>query len=96
MVTRLGRVPRFYFHLCNGGGFAEDEEGTEHQDLAAARANAIRGLRDIMAGELQQGDLNLGSFIEIEDENHQLLMTVPFEEAVKVGTIKGARPSRGR
>jgi hypothetical protein len=88
-------VPRFYFHVCNGSGFTEDEEGTEHPDLAAARVNAIMGLRDIMAGELKAGELNLGSFIEIEDEDHRLIMTVPFSDAVKVETIEGARPKSG-
>ena len=89
---RLGAVPRFYFHVCNGSGFTEDDEGSELADLSEARANAIRGLRDIMASELKRGELNLGSFIEIEDEAHKLVMTVPFADAVNVATVKGARP----
>ena len=88
-MARLRRVPRFYFHVCNGSGFTEDKEGTEHRNLVAARSNAIRGLRDIMAAELQRGELNLGSFIEIEDEDHQLVMTVPFAEAVSVTSVRG-------
>jgi hypothetical protein len=87
-------VPRFYFHVCNGSGFTEDDEGSNQPDLAAARDNAIRGLRDITAGELQQGDLNLGSFIEIEDENHELVMTVQFPEAVKIANDQGSRPPK--
>ena len=89
---RLSGVPRFYFHVCNGSGFTEDDEGSEVADLSEARANAIKGLRDIMASELKRGELNLGSFIEIEDEAHELVMTVPFADAVNVATIKGARP----
>ncbi len=85
-------MPRFYFHLCNGNGFTEDEEGSEHSDVEAARASAIKGLRDIMAGEMQRGELNLGSFVEIEDEAKQLVMTVPFEDAVNVSSVKGERP----
>ena len=85
-------MPRFYFHVCNGSGFTEDEEGSDHADVAAARATAISGLRDIMASELKQGDLNLGSFIEIEDEDHALVMTVPFAEAVSVTNVEGSRP----
>ena len=89
---RLSGVPRFYFHVCNGSGFTEDDEGSEVADLSEARTNAIKGLRDIMASELKRGELNLGSFIEIEDEAHELVMTVPFADAVNVATIKGARP----
>jgi len=84
-------VPRYYLHVCNGNGFTEDTEGEEFANLAAARAAAIKGLRDIMAGEMQCGELNLGSFIEIEDADHQMIATVEFEEAVRLRTERGNR-----
>jgi hypothetical protein len=37
-----------------------------------------------MASELREGQLNLWSFIEVEDEIHRLLFTVTFAEAVKI------------
>lgn len=76
-------MPKFFLHICDGNGFVEDEEGAEWPDLAAARASAIEGLRDVLAGGLRGGTLDLASFIEIEDENHQLLETVTFAEAVQ-------------
>ena len=75
-------MPRFYLHVCNGNGFIEDEEGTELRDQGAARDEAIRGARDIMAGEVQRGELDLGSFIEVEDENHLWLFTITFADAL--------------
>ena len=87
-------MPLYYFHLCNGSGFVEDEVGTEVADLAAAREHAIAGLRDIMAGEMRVGQLNVASFVEIEDEHHKLVMTVPFVEAVNVSTQHGKRPRK--
>jgi hypothetical protein len=75
-------MPLFYLHVCNGNGFVEDEEGTEFPDLAAARLAAIDGLRDILAAEVRAGVLRRASFIEIEDEAHRLVLTVPFSEAV--------------
>ena len=77
-------VPRFYFHGCNGNGFVEDEEGRILASTEAARSEALTGARDIMAGEMMRGEIDLGSFIEVEDETHQLLFTLTFEEAVKV------------
>jgi hypothetical protein len=77
-------MPRYYFHVCNGDGFTTDEDGQELPDIHAARATAITGLRDILASELKDGVLKMASFIEIEDENRALLMTVPFIEAVMV------------
>ena len=77
-------VPIFYLHIWNGGGFVEDTEGQELPDAEAARKMAVEGLRDILAGELRNGDLNTASFIEIEDEQRRLVRTVSFEEAVRV------------
>ncbi len=93
-------MPRYFFHVCNGDGFTTDEEGLELPDVDAARATAVEGLRDIMASELKDGLLKTASFIEIEDETHELLLTVPFSEAVTVeergvrDELKRKRPGR--
>ena len=87
-------MPRFYLHVCNGNGFVEDEEGADLPDAEAARLRAIEGLRDLLASELRDGELNMASFIEIEDENHLLVTTVPFMDAVQVTTRHGKRPGR--
>ena len=75
-------MPRFYLHVCNGNGFVQDEEGQELPDLEAARAEAIRSARSIMASDVQRGMLDLSSFIEIENADRQLVHTLCFEEAV--------------
>lgn len=75
-------MPRFYLHICNGNGFVEDEEGHELADESAARAMALLSARDVMAADVQRGTLDLSSFIEVEDQEHRLLFTLAFEEAV--------------
>jgi hypothetical protein len=77
-------MPRFYMHVCNGNGFVEDEEGVELPDEAAARQKAIEAARDVMAGDLRKGELDLTSFIEVENEARLLLFTLPFTEAIKL------------
>jgi hypothetical protein len=77
-------MPHFYLHICNGSGFTEDEQGSDFADVDAARDAAITGIRDLMAGELLNGEINLASFIEIEDEGRNLVRTVSFTEAVDV------------
>ena len=83
-------MPRFYFNLCNGAEFAEDLEGVELADYAAARRTAVESLRGVMSGDVLMGDLNTASFIEIEDEQHELiemsvtlvgLLTTPIRKA---------------
>ena len=91
----LWAMPRFFLHLCNGSGFVEDEEGVELSGVDAAREQAIDALRDIMAGEMRRGEINMGSFIEIEDQDRKWVMTIPFHEAVRVTTEHSQRPNRG-
>ena len=84
-------MPRFYLHICNGNGFTEDEEGVELPDVHVARLRAIESLRDIMASEMLKGEVNMASFIEIEDESHTLVDTVQFLDAVEVRTERSNR-----
>jgi len=88
-------MPRFYLHVCDGLGFFEDEEGAQVADAAAARQKAVAAARDIMAAEIQRGELDLGSFIEVEDENRTYLFTVTFADAIDVKGPDRAQPSRG-
>ena len=85
-------MPLYRFHVCDGEGFCEDLEGIELVDRDAAYREALRGARSLMVDEIIQGRLNLASFIEVEDENHELLFTVTFEEAVEIDP----RPVAGR
>ncbi len=75
---------RYFMHICNGNGFVEDQEGRELADDAMARAEAIAAARDVMAGDMRTGLLDLSAFIEVEDEKHKLLFTITFADAVTV------------
>ncbi len=77
-------MPRFYLHLCDGGGFVEDEEGVELPDETAARTAALASARDIMMDEVRSGTLDLTSSIKVENEQRVLLFTLAFAEAVHI------------
>jgi len=89
-------VPRFYFNLCNGAEFAEDLEEIELADYAAARRKAVESLRGVMSGDLLMGDLNTASFIEIEDDQHELIETVSFADVVRLRNEAHIRGGAGR
>ena len=91
-------MPRYYLHICNGSGFTEDVEGHDYADADQAREAAIAGIRDLMSEELRRGEINIASFVEIEDENRELVRTVAFTEAVAVKSdpCPGPRQSRRR
>jgi len=77
-------MPRYFFHLCNGTGLIEDEEGQELTDESSAREIAIKEARNLMSEEMRQGELNVASFIEVQNERGEYLFTLPFEEAFRV------------
>ncbi len=94
LQVRFPEVPVFYFNICDVGGFCEDDEGRELPSAEAAKAEAVRGLRDLMAGTIQTGEINLACFIEIEDESRELIATVSFEDAVTLIREAGQIPGR--
>ena len=80
-------MPRYYFnvrHRPGPAGLAVDPEGEEFPDLNAARERALSAARDHIARTrtLIIRDWFVCSF-EIEDEDAQLLLTVPFSDTVK-------------
>ena len=77
-------MARYYLHINNGGGYSEDVEGQELPDLDAARAAAIEGVRSMLSEEARQGQLDLSGKIEIADGEGNILLVVPFCDAVEL------------
>jgi len=77
-------MARYYLHINNGGGYSEDTEGQDLADLDAARAAAIEGVRSLLSEEARQGQLDLSGKIEIADADGNILLIVPFREAVEL------------
>jgi hypothetical protein len=75
-------MARFFLHISNGGGYAEDTEGLELPDLGEARRRAIDGIRSLLSEEARHGQLDLSGAIEIADGDGNILLIVPFSEAV--------------
>ena len=79
-------MSRYYFNLRHRpgpAGLAVDQEGEEFPDLNAAREYALDSARDHIART--RTDIIRDWFVcsfEIEDEDAQLLLRVPFSEAV--------------
>jgi hypothetical protein len=75
-------MPRYYFHLHDDEE-ARDEEGRELADADAARAEAIRGARDLMAGDVKEGKLTLSHWISVHDQGGHQVFSVRFRDAVE-------------
>jgi hypothetical protein len=61
-------MPRYYFHVREGGTLNRDEEGQELPDAEAARKEAISAAREILGDKLLHGGSLNGRAIEIADE----------------------------
>jgi hypothetical protein len=77
-------MTRYYFNLHNSIGLVEDEEGRECADLETARAEAIRGVRSIIAEDVMKGLIDLCGKIELVNAAGTVVLTIAFAETVRL------------
>ena len=77
-------MPHYFFHLDECGAVTTDTEGRDFDTIEAAHHAAIKDARAIMCGELAEGQLCLGCFIDIKGAQGEHLGRVRFEDAVRV------------
>ena len=76
-------MPQYFFHVYDDV-IANDEEGMELPNEAAARLQALIGARDIMSAQVKHGYLVKSHWIDVADENGQVLFKITFGEAVDI------------
>jgi hypothetical protein len=76
-------MARFYIHLRHGDQIERDTEGEDFADLPAARSEALRCAREILADAIRsaQNDLPLECFI-IADVKGRELATISLKEVL--------------
>jgi hypothetical protein len=77
-------MTRYLFHLHEYGDVTEDEEGRELPDLETARGHAETAARAIICSEVEEGNLCLGCYIEIEDRDTGSRHVVAFRDVVRI------------
>ena len=75
---------RYYFHLRESGNLIVDDEGRELVGLDAVKAAATAGARSVIAAEAMAGKIPLGAIIEVENEQGERVLDLPFREAVSL------------
>lgn len=76
-------MPLYYFNIYNGD-VTLDEEGSELADEHAARAYAVKAVRELAAETALHGHLVGHHRVEYVDAAQNLLGEVRFDEAVKI------------
>lgn len=76
-------MPTYFLHLRDGGERFEDTLGTSFASLTAARAEAVRAAREMMAENLREGGQLDHQEIEISDPSGEVLDVVRFRDVLK-------------
>lgn len=82
-------MPQFFFHLTNGADTALHPKAIELPDEAVPSA-ALFLARDIMAGDVRDGRLNLHYRLDVHRGDDQLVHSLRFEDALQIVDETGA------
>jgi hypothetical protein len=77
-------MPRYFFHIRGSDGLIRDPDGSDLPDLNAARIEAEKAARDLLANLLRAGEALDGQVFEISDEHGQLLESLPFRSVLRL------------
>ena len=77
-------MPCYFFNIRNDLD-ADDPEGTELPDGAAARKHALGAARDLVCASIhERGGVNLDHRIEVADGQGTVLFSVTFRESFTI------------
>ena len=81
---RSAILARYFFHLRDGVDELLDPDGREFDDLDTLRTAVLFTARDLMAGDIRNGVMDLRFRIDAQDEAGEIVYTLPFHKAVNV------------
>jgi hypothetical protein len=76
-------MPRFYFNVIAQDGKRRDFEGSDLADLEQARLEALDDARALMSDAIRLGQDISSRRVEICNEAGDILLKVPFADAIK-------------
>lgn len=76
-------MPRYFFHVYDDA-VCRDEDGIALPDRDAARREAIRGARALVAEQALKGEFHLEHRIDVRDADGNRVFAVRFGDAVQV------------
>ena len=86
-------MPRFYFHLWDGEEWLADPEGMRLSDSAMAIDASLRQARDVMAGDVLRGWLDMNCRIAVNDDKGETIHMLAFADCITVAPAAIAAPA---
>lgn len=83
-------MARYYLHLRDGADVALDDEGRDFASLDELEAALVTAARDVIAGDVMRGSLNLELRIDAETVSGELVRSLAFQDAVAVEAPRAA------
>ena len=77
-------VVRYFMHLRDGVDETLDPEGMEFAEPRIASGGGLFAARDLMAGDIRNGIVDLHFRIDAEDESGAIVYTLPFRHALNI------------
>lgn len=77
-------MARYFLHLRDGADDVLDAEGIEYETRELMRAGVMECARDILCGDMKRGILDLRFRIEAEDEQGEVVYSLPLRHAFNV------------
>ena len=78
---------QYFFDIRHDGHTAcdDDWEGTEFSDLEAVRAEAIAGIKEVLAERLYAGVETCEGQMIVKNQSRETVLTVPFSMRIRIG-----------
>jgi hypothetical protein len=77
-------MAQYFLHLRDSVDELLDPEGQEYADLEAVKKSVLLGARDLLAGDMKNGMLDLRYRIDAENSEGKIVYTLPFKHAFAI------------
>jgi len=77
-------VTKYFLHLRDSVDELLDPDGHEFAGMDALKAAVLFNVRDLMAGDLRTGIIDFRYRIDAEDENGNVVYSLPFKHAINI------------
>jgi hypothetical protein len=75
------RMAQYFLHLRDSVDELLDPEGQEYADLDAVKKAVLFSARDLLAGDMRSGVIDLRYRLDAENSEGKIVYTLPFKHA---------------